>query len=131
MFTNYYDQILYQQQQKKRELAEQWSLLFQQTTECEKNVKYLDLARELKKMWNMKVTIILIVTGGLGTVTKGLVETEEVGNNRTSGDHPNYCNIEIGENNEKRPGDLRRLVVTQNPVRNNQLTLMWKTIKRQ
>ena len=32
---------------------------------------YLDLARELKKVWNMKVTIIPIVIGGLGTVTKG------------------------------------------------------------
>ena len=25
--------------------------------ECEKNDKYLDLARELKKLWNMEVTI--------------------------------------------------------------------------
>ena len=29
--------------------------------EREKRDKYLDLARELKKLWNMKVTIILIV----------------------------------------------------------------------
>ena len=35
--------------------------------ECEKN-KYLDLARELKKLWNMKVTIILIAIGAFGTV---------------------------------------------------------------
>ena len=34
--------------------------------------KYLDLARELKKLWNMKVTFILIVIGVLSTVTKGL-----------------------------------------------------------
>ena len=27
--------------------------------ECEKKDKYLDLARELKKLWNMKVTIVL------------------------------------------------------------------------
>ncbi len=27
--------------------------------ECEKRDKYLDLARELKKLWNMKVTIII------------------------------------------------------------------------
>ena len=41
--------------------------------ESEKKDKYLDLARELKKLWNMKVTIILIVIGALSTVTKGLV----------------------------------------------------------
>ena len=29
--------------------------------ECEKKDKYLDLARQLKKQWNMKVTIIPIV----------------------------------------------------------------------
>ena len=29
--------------------------------ECEKKEKYLHLARELKKLWNMKVTIISIV----------------------------------------------------------------------
>ena len=33
--------------------------------------KYLDLARELKKLWNMMVTIIPIVIGVFGTVTKG------------------------------------------------------------
>ena len=41
--------------------------------EREKRVKNLVLARELKKLWNMKVTIIQIVIGALGTVTKGLV----------------------------------------------------------
>ena len=35
---------------------------------------YLDLARELKKLWNMKVTIIPIVIGAFGTVTKGLLK---------------------------------------------------------
>ena len=40
--------------------------------ECEKRDKYLDLARELKKLWNMKVTIIPIVIGAFGMVTKGL-----------------------------------------------------------
>ena len=42
--------------------------------ENEKMSKYLDLARELKKLWNMKVTVIPIVVGALGTVTKGLVQ---------------------------------------------------------
>ena len=42
--------------------------------ECEKRDKYLDLARELKKLWNMQVTIIPIVIGAFDTVTKGLLQ---------------------------------------------------------
>ena len=51
--------------------------------------------REMKKMWNMNMTIMPIVIGALGTVTKGLIRW--LGNNRTSGDHPNYYIIEIGQ----------------------------------
>ena len=40
--------------------------------ENEKMNKYLDLSRELKKLWNMKVKVIPIVVGALGTVRKGL-----------------------------------------------------------
>ena len=42
--------------------------------ECQKTDKYIDLARELKKLWNMKVAIIVIVIGALGIVTKGLLK---------------------------------------------------------
>ena len=42
--------------------------------ESEKKDKYLDLARELKKLWNIKVTIVPIVIGVVGTVTKGLLK---------------------------------------------------------
>ena len=45
--------------------------------ECEKKHKYLNLARELKKLWNMKVTIIPIVIDVFGTVTKGLLKRLE------------------------------------------------------
>ena len=45
--------------------------------ECEKKDKYLNLARELKKLWNMKVAIIPIVIGAFGTVTKGLLKVLE------------------------------------------------------
>ena len=45
--------------------------------ESEKKEKYLNLARELKKLWNMKVTIIPIVIGAFGTVTKGLLKRLE------------------------------------------------------
>ena len=42
--------------------------------ECEKKDKYLDLASELKKLWNIQVTIIPIVISAFGTVTKGLLK---------------------------------------------------------
>ena len=42
--------------------------------ECEKKDKYPDLARELKNLWNMKVTILPIVIGAFGSVTKGLLK---------------------------------------------------------
>ena len=41
---------------------------------CEKKDKYLDLARELKKLWNMKVTIVPILIGAFVTITKGLLK---------------------------------------------------------
>ena len=40
----------------------------------EKKDKYLDLARELKKLWNMKEMVIPVVIGTLGTVTKVLIQ---------------------------------------------------------
>ena len=45
-----------------------------ESKESEKKDKYLDLARELKKLSNMKLTVIPIVTVPLGIVTKELVE---------------------------------------------------------
>ena len=41
--------------------------------ESEKKDKYFELVRKLKKLWNMQVTIIPIVIGAFGTVTKGLL----------------------------------------------------------
>ena len=38
---------------------------------------YLDLARELKQLWNIKVTVIPFVICALGTVTRGLVKGQE------------------------------------------------------
>ena len=40
----------------------------------EKKDEYLDLARELTKLWNMKVMVLPIVIGALGTITKGLLK---------------------------------------------------------
>ena len=40
----------------------------------EKKDKDLDLVRESKKLWKMKVMIIPIVISALGTVTEGLIK---------------------------------------------------------
>ena len=53
--------------------------------------------------------------------------TGGLGNLRTSGNYPNDIIIKICQNTEKSPGDLRRLAVTQTPVKDYQL--MWKTLK--
>ena len=67
---------------KKKKLAKLWTLLSRLTTEyklknCEKKDKYLDLARKMKKLWNMKVTIIPSVIGAFRTVAKGLLKGGE------------------------------------------------------
>ena len=73
----------------------------------------------------MKVTIIPIVIGAFCTVTKGLLKGLE---DLEVGDHPNNRTIEDGDNTEKSPWYLRRLAVTHSPVKDHQLTLMWKTL---
>ena len=74
----------------------------------------------------MKVTIILIVIGTLGTETKELLKGLE--DLAAGGDHPNNNIIENGQNTEKSSGDLRKLAVTQTPVKDHQLRLMGKTL---
>ena len=44
--------------------------------DCEKD-KYLPIAREFEKLWNMRVTIIPIVIGAFGVITKGLLKGME------------------------------------------------------
>ena len=50
------------------------------------------------------------------------------GNKRMTGDYPNSRIIGIGQNSKKRPGDLRRLAVTQTPVEKH-LTLVGRTLE--
>ena len=64
----------------------------------------------------MKVKVIPIVIGGFETA-------ERVGNRRTNRDHPNDSIVEIGQNTEKSPGDLRRLTVTRSLTKDYQLSL--------
>ena len=51
------------------------------------------------------------------------------GNQRTCRDHPNHNITKISQNTEKNLGDLKRLAVTQAPVKDHQLILVWKTRK--
>ena len=81
--------------------------------ENEKRDKYMDSSRELKKLLNMNVTVIPIVIGALGMISKGLVKkTEGVWNRKKSRDHPNYSIVKVGQNTEKSPGDLKKLAIT-------------------
>ena len=90
--------------------------------DSEKRDKYLYLARELRKLWNMNVMVIPIAVGALGTIPK---ETGRLTNPSTSRDNPECSITKIGQKTEKSPGDLRRLV-TQTTVKDHQLTLVWK-----
>ena len=64
----------------------------------------------------MKVTVIPLVIGALGTVTKGLMKgLEELEIRGANENHPSYNIVKIGPNT-KNPGDLRSLAVIQTPV---------------
>ena len=71
--------ILYNNQQKRVNL-QNWGLCYpgwphnKIERERKEGITYLDLARELKKLANMKMMIIPIVIGAFGTVTKGLIQ---------------------------------------------------------
>ena len=81
----------------------------------------MDLTRELKMQWNMKVTVIR----PLGTISKGLVKGPgKHRNQKITRDYPDYSINMIDQNLEKCPGDLKRLAVTQTPEKNYQLTLV-------
>ncbi len=50
--------------------------------ETEKIQKYQDLARELRKIWQVKVKVVPMVVGALGTIPKALGNNlEEIGTN--------------------------------------------------
>ena len=68
----------------------------------------------------MKVTIVPLVISALGTINKGLLkglEDLDVGRRVETIQTTTYA--ENGQNPETSPGDLRRLAVTQTPVKNH------------
>ena len=89
--------------------------------ECEKKDKCLDLPKEWKKLWNMRVTIVPIVIGAFGTITKGLLKGLE--------------DLEVGEWVEtiqmtallRTARILRRVLETLGDLQS--FKLQWKTIR--
>ena len=88
--------------------------------ECEKKDKYLDLSRELKKLWNMTVTILPIVIDAFGTISKGLLKGLE--------DLEVCGRVETIQMTAllKMAGILRRVLETWGDLLS--LKLQWKTI---
>ena len=88
--------------------------------ESEMKDKYLDLVREIKKLWNMKVKIMPIVIGAFGAITKGLLKGLE--------------DLEVGWRVEtiqtttllRTARILRRVLETWGDL--HSLKLQWKTI---
>ena len=91
--------------------------------ESKKRDKYQDIARELEKYMKQKSDgdtncnwRVRYSHQRISTMTGGL------GNKRTSGDHPNYSIVKIGQDTEKSSELLRRHAITQTPMENHQLT---------
>ena len=82
--------------------------------ESKKNDKYHVFAKELKMI------IVAIVIGV--SVQSLKIDTKPGGlrNNATNGDHQNYYIIEIYQNTEKSPGNLKKLAVIQTSVKDHQ-----------
>ena len=76
------------------------------------------LSNCLKKLWIRKVTVIPIVVGVLGTVPKGSEKGLRRGGNwRTNQEISDYSTVEISQKTQESLGDLRRLAITQTPVK--------------
>ena len=58
------------------------------------------------KLWNMKVTVITIIIGAVGTRTGGPE------NKRMRRHYPNFISVYIDQNIKKSPGNLRKLAIT-------------------
>ena len=88
--------------------------------EFEKTDKYLDLAMELKKLWNMKGAIRPIMIGAFGTVTKGLLKGVEDFEEEWQGDIIQITTL------LRMAKILRRVLDTRQDLLS--LKLQWKTI---
>ena len=120
--------------QQKSELSELWdfavsadhSIKFKESEKKKKKDKYLEFARELKKLRNMKVMVITNVIGALHTVTKGLKKSK-----RTCGGRVEKIQTTVLLRSTRilrRVEETKRLAI-QTPGRKHQQTPMWKILK--
>ena len=78
----------------------------------------------------MKVAVIPVVNKALATILKGLVKgLVDLENRRWVETIQTTTLLWSAKNTEKCPGDLRRGTVTQTPVKDYQLTLVYKSVK--
>ena len=78
----------------------------------------------------MRVNVILIVVGAVGTVPNWLGKrTEGIRDLSKNLEHPVKMSY-FEEDTLKSPGNLKRLAVTQTPVKDHQLKVVWKTRKK-
>ena len=94
-----------------------------ESKESEKKDKYLDLARGPKNYGHEGDSDINCNSCARYSHQKIDKRSEGLVNNKTSRDHPKYCIIKISQNTVESPRNLRRLAVSQTPVRNHHLTL--------
>ena len=94
---------------KKRKLAIEYIFAFPadprvKINKSEKRNKYLDLARELGKLWTMRVTVILMVVGVLEMVKKVLgKKIRGIGEQWKIRDHLDHSIVKVVQNTEKSP----------------------------
>ena len=90
---------------------------FCRSCEKKKKIKYLDLSREQKETWDMKVIVIPIVNGAFGTGHKdlgnSLGELERENRNRRK-----HNAVKISKDTEKTPVDPSCFVILKNSIRN-------------
>ena len=75
----------------------------------------------------MKLTVIPIVISAPGMITKGSVRSQEEMEIRGRAETiQTYSIVKVSQITEKNSGDLKRLTVSQTPVKGHQLKLVWK-----
>ena len=115
---------------KKRELAELWTLLSQLTTvwnwkkKNEKKIGTSNLPGNWKTVEHESDGDTNFNWYSWYSHQRIGTRTEVLGNKGMSEDHPNYSIIMIGQNTEENPGDLKKLAVTQTSVTNHRLALV-------
>ena len=78
--------------------------------------------QDVHRGWQENPIIFKIEIFKMGKIIIGTI-----GNRWTYWDCPNICIIEIIKNTERSPRDLKKLAVTQSPVKDHHLKQIWKT----